>query len=104
MIGVKLHEQDYQKLLANKGDKTVSEYVRELIIHNHREVKNEVEDFGKLLSDVSLIKERLTSGVSQANSQLNVMMALVVSIIESMAGARSNLEKKDPDLYAKLKL
>lgn len=104
MIGVKLREEDYQKLLTAKGQISISEYVRGLIVDSHQGVKNEVEDFRELISDVSWIKQKLVSTASHTDSEFDAMMVLLVSIIESMAGAKNHLMKKDPDLYAKLKL
>ena len=58
-ISVKMSDSDYHKLLATKGEKTVSEYVRELISGANTEATEQVQKLSLLLADIAFLRDRL---------------------------------------------
>jgi len=58
-ISVKISDTGYHKLLSAKGEKTMSEYVRELISGANKHATEEARKVDVLLTDIAFLRDRL---------------------------------------------
>jgi len=67
-ISVKMSDEEYHKVMKQRGDKTTSEYVRELLFSDHRTQAKAV-DLRGLLADVSAIRAMMETALKNNSDQ-----------------------------------
>jgi predicted CopG family antitoxin len=105
-ISVKMTDADYNRLAEERGDKSISDYVRTIIFSRRKEAEKELGAFQKLINDVSFMKESLNT-LSKNITTRNDLLSLALFIVEVLSVANpsvyANQKDKLQDIYNKLK-
>jgi hypothetical protein len=104
-ISLRLPDATFEMIEMNRGEKTVSEYVRSLIEYNNESARNESTAFQKLFSDVSFIKESLNASLKNLTTKKDLLaLSSFFAEVASMANppAYSHHKTEMQQLYQAL--
>lgn len=102
MVGVRLAEDEYKHLEAARGDKTISSYIRELVVKDMKGAEGNNEKLDGLLSEVSSAVRKLQETQAENDgvkliAELRAIKAVVVTIMQSMPTAVKMFNQKYPE-------
>jgi len=104
-ISVKMTDADYNRLAEERGDKSISDYVRTIIFSRRKEAEKELGAFQALINDVNIIKESLNNSLKGMATKKDLLaLSSFFAEIASMANppAYSHHKTEIQQLYQTL--
>lgn len=101
-VQAKLKEDEYRHLYAVRGDKTISAYIRDLILKDMKKTKDGNGNLEALLTEVSSVVRKLQETQAENDgvkliAELRAIKAVVVTIMQSMPTAVKMFNQKYPE-------
>lgn len=105
-VSLKLTDAEFEKLEMLRGNKTKSDYLRELLSRDQQETRKELGDFERLFQDVNEIRQTLAALISGLPDQKGLIaLAEYLKDVMSISNppAYSNYADRLQELLQKLK-
>lgn len=101
-ITAKITEGEYKHLEAARGDKTISSYIRELVVKDMEGAEGNNGKLEGLLTEVSSVVKKLQETQAENDgvkliAELRAIKAVVVTIMQSMPTAVKMFNQKYPE-------